>query len=72
MLPNAEERWVEYGGKLVPPQAWWGGEPPSGAESLFFGVLWSPGSLGSRSSVNVGTGGQLGARFVSRSGFPSS
>lgn len=43
MLANAEERWVEYDGKLVPPQAWWGGEPPSGAESLFLG---SSGVLG--------------------------
>lgn len=51
IFADAGELLVEYDGKLVPPQACWSGGAPSGAESLFFGVLWSPGSLGSRSSV---------------------
>lgn len=63
---------VDYDGKLVPPLAWWSGEPPSAAESLFLWVLWSPGFLGSRSSLNVERGGQLGTHFVYGLIFPPS
>lgn len=63
---------VDCDRKLVSPLAWWSGEPPSAAESLFLWLLWNPEFLGSRSSLNVGTGGQLGTHFVYGLIFPPS